>query len=112
MGGGGIYVYCFPALPADLKIPVGVYVVVISVMTHCAAVRSQSENALAAAGQSSLSLGLYGAMLFMLSDGVLALARFRPHGLEIPLPKLWVMLTYYSAQICIALSAITKEFPN
>ena len=101
--------YCFPALPADLKVPVGVYVVVISVMTHCACVRSHSEYALAAAGQSSLSLGLFGAMLFMLSDAVLALARFRPRGLEIPLPKLWVMLTYYGAQICIALSAITRK---
>ena len=87
----------------------GVYVVVISAMTHCACVRSQSEDALASGGQQSLSLGFYGAMLFMLSDSVLALARFRPRGLEIPLPKLWVMLTYYTAQICIALSAITRN---
>ena len=98
-----------PALPSDLRVPVAVYVSVICAMAHCALLRFWSEEARAAHGQTSLAHGLRGALLFVLSDSVLALGRFQPRGLQIPCPKLWVMTTYYSAQLFIAMSAITKK---
>ena len=42
-----------------------------------------------------------GALLFMLSDTLLAWNRFR---LAIPLASLWVLATYYAALWCLARS--------
>src|SRR5947199_206071 len=82
---------------ADLSkaVPVGVYVSVIAVMGWCAAVR-------ATAGPSaSGELALAGALLFMLSDGLLATDRFAR---RLRAADAIVMTTYYAAQTLIALS--------
>ena len=86
--------YLWPHLGRD-RAPVGVYVSVIAVMGWCAAVR-------ATAGPSaSGELALAGALLFMLSDGLLATDRFAR---RLRAADAIVMTTYYAAQTLIALS--------
>ena len=86
--------YLWPHLGRD-RAPVGVYVSVIAVMGWCAAVRAT------AAPSASGELALAGALLFMLSDGLLATDRFAR---RLRAADAIVMTTYYAAQTLIALS--------
>lgn len=79
-------------LPADLRAPVAVYVLVIALMAAQALGRAQhlqSDNARTVA---------LGACLFMVSDALLAVDRFVQ---PLPVAALWVLSTYYAAQFCI-----------
>ncbi len=85
----------WPGLPTRMKIPVSVYVGVILLMAALAVAR--------AVGQPSVGsvLAAVGALLFVTSDGSLAINRFaRPFLLARPV----VLGTYYAAQTLIALS--------
>jgi len=86
--------YLWPHLGRD-RAPVGVYVSVIAVMGWRAAVRAT------AAPSASGELALAGALLFMLSDGLLATDRFAR---RLRAADATVMTTYYAAQTLIALS--------
>ena len=87
--------YLWPHLAQD-RAPVAVYVTVIVVMGWRAAARAAG-----AAPMPSGELALAGALLFMISDGVLAVDRFaRPFAAADGA----VMTTYYAAQTLIALS--------
>jgi uncharacterized membrane protein YhhN len=77
------------------RVPVAVYVTTIAAMGWCAAVRA------GAVGGPSGTLALGGALLFMVSDGVLAVDRFVR---RFAAADAVVMTTYYAAQILIALS--------
>ena len=77
------------------RAPVAVYVSVIAVMGWRAAVR------VTAAPPASGGFALAGALLFMLSDGLLAVDRFAR---RFPGADATVMATYYAAQTLIALS--------
>jgi uncharacterized membrane protein YhhN len=90
----------WPTLPADLVGPVVVYAVVIATM----ALLSMSRPAGAGSGVSTRSwwLAVIGAAVFVCSDSILAVDKFRA---PLPLGKLWVMLTYYAAQVLSASSA-------
>lgn len=89
----------WPSLPDALHVPVVVYVLVLASMGGQAVVRSRrhATDALAASAQWSMA----GALLFMLSDTLLAWDRFR---FMIPLSGLWVLATYYAALWCLARS--------
>src|SRR3954454_15269689 len=50
---------------------------------------------------ASLAVGI-GAVLFMLSDGLLAINRFAQ---PLPMAQFWVLATYYAAQILIVRNA-------
>ena len=79
--------------------PVVVYVAAIAVMGWRAAARAVSPGV----PEPSATLALAGALLFMTSDGVLAVNRFaRPFRAADAV----VMTTYYAAQALIAASAI------
>ena len=52
-------------------------------------------------GSSSSRWGLAGSLLFLLSDFIIALDKWR---LSLPLAELVVMTTYYAAQLCLAIS--------
>ncbi len=87
--------YLWPALDRALRAPVAVYVIMIGCMTALAIGRLLSQPsapALLAAG---------GAMLFMCSDAMLAVNRFRR---PFRLAELGVLATYFVAQLLIALS--------
>ena len=97
----GIGMYAFlwhGGLPAALRVPVAVYVVVIALM----AAQAWGRHA-ALRERSSLAVAL-GACCFMLSDSLLATNRFVQ---PLPLSQLWVLATYYAAQVLIVSGMVT-----
>lgn len=92
--GAAMYAWLWQGgLPAELRIPVAVYVLVIALMAAQAIGRAAQLQTGAA---RTVALG---ACIFMASDSVLALDRFVQ---PIPMAILWVLATYYAAQFCIA----------
>ena len=85
----GVYGYLWSHLPPDLRLPVAAYVLVIALMAAQAVGRAQVQGSLAARWVA------YGALLFMLSDSLLAIDRF-VHPLH--WAALGVLSTYYAAQ--------------
>lgn len=87
--GAGVYSTLWGHLPAGLQLPVAAYVLVIALMAAQAIGRAQVRSSRAARTVA------YGALLFMLSDTLLAVDRF-VH------PLTWaavgVLGTYYAAQ--------------
>lgn len=85
-----------PALAADrvLGAAVVAYAVAISAMAWRAAARVD--------GSTAGWLALAGAVLFVASDTLLAMNRFVT---PLPAASLWILSTYWGAQICLAASA-------
>jgi len=97
--GGVVYFYLRPSL-GNLQQPVLLYMTVISLMVHQALSGVQIGGGLLA--QPALAMG--GALLFYISDFILAINRF-VFGGEGENNSIWVLSTYYCAQLFIALSA-------
>lgn len=96
---GGILRAVLPGT-GRLKGPVIGYVGVIAAMVFLA-----GEGWLADPSPAS-SRAFLGAVLFMISDSILAIHRFvRP----VPGRKIWVMATYYGAQVLIASSCVATD---
>lgn len=76
----------------ELKIPVIVYAAVLTFMVLTALYRFGKTNA------SSFALVFAGAILFMMSDSLIAINKFME---PLPLDGFWVMITYISAQFLI-----------
>ncbi len=96
LGSLGMLRYLWPGLGGE-RLPVTIYVGAIALMGWRAAVRAMAPSTPAPSG----SLALAGALLFMLSDGLLATNRFaRPFRSA----EGAVMTTYYAAQTLLALS--------
>jgi uncharacterized membrane protein YhhN len=91
----------WPLLPNDLRIPVVVYVVVLALMATLALARAWTNNAATPSAPASARWAAIGAVLFVISDSVLAWDRF---GGGLPAATLCVLSTYYAAQYCIARS--------
>jgi uncharacterized membrane protein YhhN len=89
----------WPTLPGALHLPVVVYVVVLTSMGGQAVARAWVHGGDGLAGPAQWAAA--GALLFMLSDTLLAWNRFR---LALPLSSLWVLATYYAALWCLARS--------
>jgi uncharacterized membrane protein YhhN len=87
--------YLWAGLPRKLKAPVSVYVVVIAGMTALATARA------AAASSVPAWIAAGGAWLFLISDLLLAIDRFRR---KLSAADALVLGTYFSAQLLIALS--------
>ena len=79
----------FNGLPVEMRIPVGLYVMVIALMASQAWGRSVHLKDPASWWTA------VGASVFMLSGGVLAIDRFVS---PLPYAGLWVLATYYAAQ--------------
>lgn len=91
--GAAMYAWLWQGgLPAELRAPVAVYVLVIALMAAQALGRAAQLQT-----DASRTVAL-GACIFMLSDSVLAVDRFVQ---PVPLALLWVLATYYAAQFCI-----------
>lgn len=87
-------------LPDPLRIPVVVYTAVISLMAGQAIgrawrLRGRGEHSVTAA------YAAFGALVFVLSDTLLAYDRFHA---PLPLAALWILGSYYVAIACIARS--------
>ncbi|MFZ6012762.1 MAG: lysoplasmalogenase [Bacteroidota bacterium] len=91
LAGSGLVVVLYPVL-GDLKIPVMVYATVISVMAI------QAQFRMGRTSTASFWLVLSGAVLFMISDSLLAVNKFLQ---PINQGGFWVMLTYILAQYLI-----------
>lgn len=91
--GAAMYAWLWQGgLPAELRAPVAVYVLVIALMAAQALGRAAQLQT-----EASRTVAL-GACLFMLSDSVLAVDRFVQ---PVPMAILWVLMTYFAAQFCI-----------
>lgn len=92
--GAAMYAWVWPGLGDDmvLKGAVAAYVTVIALMTAQAIGRATLQRDRAA---TAVALG---ACVFMLSDSLIAINRFVQ---PLPLVSLWVLATYYTAQILI-----------
>lgn len=99
LSGTGLVFVLYPVL-GDLKIPVMVYALVLVVMTLNALLRFGKTTS------SSFWMVFTGALLFMVSDSLLAINKF----LE-PLTNgnVWIMITYMSAQYFIVKGLIAHK---
>jgi uncharacterized membrane protein YhhN len=96
----GVYSYLRPKL-GKMRVPVIAYMAVLSVMLHRAlAVAFVYQGA--PAPQMALLI-VAGALLFYLSDALLAIDRFRMDG-KMPHGHLWNLSSYYAGQLLLALS--------
>ena len=84
-----------PSVPGPLRAPVTAYILVILVMAW------QALGSWTYTGQSGALLAFVGATLFVVSDSVLAIDRFR---VKFKAARLTVLSTYFLAQWLIALS--------
>lgn len=91
--GAAMYAVLFPGLGPVLRVAVAAYVVVIATMAAQAIGRAA---VLRDPGATAVAVG---AAFFMVSDAILALNRFWQ---PLPLAPLWVLSTYYAAQLLIA----------
>lgn len=94
--GAAMYAFLFDGLNPVLRIAVAAYVVVIALMAAQAMGRATVRKDKAALGVA------VGTGFFMLSDALLATNRF---AVPLPMAQLWVLSTYYLAQILIVFNA-------
>lgn len=94
-----VYFYMRPSL-GSMAQPVLLYITVISLMVH----RAVAGVSIGAGMLSQGTLAAGGALLFYISDFMLAINRFVFDG-EGRANSVWVLSTYYCAQLFIALSA-------
>lgn len=81
-------------VPPALRVPVVGYVVCLACMAAQAAAWWRSAPASASARVAAI-----GGLLFMASDSLLAINKFAS---PLPLSALWILSTYWLAQLCIA----------
>ena len=89
----------FNGLPVEMRIPVGLYVMVIALMASQAWGRSVHLT------DPASRLTAVGACVFMLSGGVLAIDRFVS---PLPYAGLWVLATYYVAQALMVIGLLVS----
>ena len=85
----------WPGLPAELRVPVIVYVVALAGMA------AQAASVWRQCADAPARLAAVGGAAFVVSDALLALDRFAA---PVPHAATWVLATYWSAQWCIARS--------
>lgn len=104
--GIGVAMYAFlwqGGLPAGLRAPVAAYVLVIALMAAQAIGRATLLR-----DGASFAVAL-GAGFFMLSDTLLAINRFVS---PLPMSQVWVLGTYYAAQVLIVVGVLRGYSPN
>ena len=92
LAGTGLVVVLFPMLTGGLQLPVIIYATAITVMVMTAIFRFGRTN------NKSYWLVLTGALLFMVSDSILAINKFLG---AIEMGGVLIMLTYIAAQFLI-----------
>ena len=96
---GLVYRYLSPGL-GKMRAPVIAYMVVISLMVH----RAVAVALVHPDAPIQPLLIVLGAVLFYISDAILAANKFRLGG-RMPHYRVWNLSTYYTGQLLIALSA-------
>ena len=98
----GVFWYLFPFLEPELIIPVALYIIVISVMVWRAVGASFREFL----NQHQQRLVIIGAILFFVSDLILAINRFAH---PLPMSTLLIMIPYFAGQYCLACSVYSEK---
>jgi uncharacterized membrane protein YhhN len=96
----GFLAFLMPLIPVALYIPVGLYAVALGSMLHAAYLRKMD---------SSYYLILIGATFFVVSDSLLALAKFY---FSFPGNSIMIMGTYIPAQLLLTLGLCKLQFKN
>ena len=102
----GVAMYAFlwaGGLPAGLRGPVAAYVLVIALMAAQAMGRALWLR------HSPATLVAIGTGFFMLSDALLATHRFVS---PLPMSQIWVLGTYYAAQVLIVAGVLRGRSPK
>lgn len=86
-----VFLWLWPTL-GEMKLPVTIYSIVIYFMVLLAFSRKGRIP------NSSYWIVLAGAILFVLSDSLIAISRFSGPEVNIPWAGIWIMLTYTAAQ--------------
>jgi uncharacterized membrane protein YhhN len=89
--------FLYSHLPSGLRLPVAAYVVVITLMG------AQALGRAAVLGDAASRYVAIGALCFMASDTLLAINKFVT---PLPVSALWVLSSYYVAQLLIARYAL------
>jgi uncharacterized membrane protein YhhN len=97
---GFIMLYYLYRRLGDMKIPVIVYMVIILVMLLSALNRYGKVNGL------SYILVVFGALLFVISDSLIAITKFH---MDIDFAGIMIMITYVTAQYLIVLGCIRQN---
>ncbi|TGL62443.1 lysoplasmalogenase [Leptospira jelokensis] len=98
--GSSFFMVLAPKLGA-LMIPVGFYISAICLMGW----RAASRNSIS----KPFYLGLLGALVFILSDSIIAYSMFLNREMDRSLASLGIMITYYLAQLLIYAATKTEE---
>lgn len=99
----GLLIILWPGIPHEMRIPVAVYALGIFSMFVSALQWWNSQPHFAT------RLVLAGALLFLVSDSLIALHKFRADTVSLPLAPLWIMLTYWTAQGLIVTGVLSKK---
>jgi uncharacterized membrane protein YhhN len=100
---GGLLAVLFPGLGA-MQVPVIIYACMIVGMALTALNRWRQVP------DESFARVFMGAMLFVLSDSLIALNTFAQAVLPLPMPRLWIMLTYMAAQFLIVTGMLQQDW--
>ncbi|XP_055907096.1 lysoplasmalogenase-like protein TMEM86A [Eupeodes corollae] len=99
----GMTVYIFSSLSFIIKIGLPIYAFLLTTMCWRAIVRATERS-------STLStVAAVGSVLFVISDTLISVTMFMH---PLPYARVFVMLTYYSAQFCIALSTLSDVYKS
>ncbi len=96
--GVGLIWLIFPSLTTALKVPVAVYAITILIMVFIMALRYGNI------AHNAFVMGLGGALMFMISDSLIAVSTFTK--INITYPELWIMTLYLAGQYCIVESYV------
>jgi len=102
----GNCIFLWPDLPGDLRIPVVVYSSAIIAMTAAAL------NLKGLIPDAAFTLLMSGILLFVCSDSIIALNKFKSSQLSLPLPRLLIMVTYLTGQYLIVIGSLKISSSN
>lgn len=105
---GAIAAFVWPGVPGPMRLPVLLYVACLASMAAQAAVQWRVLRAAGDAAAAGAALAAAGGALFVASDALLAINRFR---MPLPAASLWVLGTYWAAQWLIAASMVPRPAP-
>ena len=98
----GLMWVVFPAIGDEMRPPIAIYSIVIGVMVISALNRYGRVN------DSSFALVFGGALIFMLSDSLIAVNKFLCHD-SLYMAGVWIMSTYMVGQYLIAMGMLKNE---
>jgi uncharacterized membrane protein YhhN len=100
-----IFSQLWSGIPSAMKVPVAVYAVAIFSMT------ASAQNLGGRIRKADFQLIFCGALLFMVSDSLIALTKFGSGFFQIPNPPFFIMLTYLAGQGLIVKGAVRYLHP-